>query len=267
MKRRSLLTGIGAALAFSQIPVGAFGTAKATAAGGIKAHLDLTMAETFREQFLASEEHHSNYDVLGEDLDLSAYSSASVEALECLAPLSGLAATIGFATITPEIAKVLSQWMTYFLCFPRLQRLDYESANLLGGAEAAHGLYFDYPLHLCATAAKAVVCNGAPMYLTLNATPDLSRAIALAAHEHEMFLTLPAQAISPLAATALSFHAGYLLQLAMPYRPSDAVLQAISSNAHKQLSLTAPEAMNKVPSLGAVHKNWLITLRNARFSL
>ncbi|MCF8167083.1 MAG: hypothetical protein K9J77_00505, partial [Rhodoferax sp.] len=105
MKRRSLLTGIGGALAFSQIPGWALGTSKPVVAGGTKAHLDLTMAEKLREQFLASEQHHPNFDVLGEDLDLSAYSSASLEALECLAPLNGLAATIGFEAISPEIAK------------------------------------------------------------------------------------------------------------------------------------------------------------------
>jgi hypothetical protein len=265
MKRRSLLTDIGAALAFSQIPAWTLGTSTPAAADEIKAHLDLAMADKLREQFLASEEHHHNYDVLGEDLDLSAYSSASLEALECLAPLNGLAATIGFESITPEIANVLSRWETYFLCFPQLQRLHYESAIHLGNAEAAHGLEFGFPIQLSATSAKAVVCNGAPMHLTLQAEPDFSRAVALATHEHEMFLTLPVEAILPMAASALSLHAGYLLQIAMPSRPSDAVLQALASNANKQLSLSAPEALNRLPSLGSVQKSWVITLRNTRF--
>jgi hypothetical protein len=265
MKRRSLLTGIGVALAFSQLPAWALGVSKPAAAGGTKAHLDLTMAEKFREQFLASEEHHSYYDVLGEDLDLSAYSSAALDALECLAPLNVLAATIGLESITPEIANVLSRWKTYFLCFPRLQRLDYESANHLGNAEAAHGLEFGFPIKLSATSAKAVVSNGAPMHLTLHAAPDLACAVALATHEHEMFLTLPAQAISPMAASALSLHAGYLLQIEMPHKPSEDVLQALASNTHKKLSLSPPDPLHKLSSLGAAQKDWVITLRNTRF--
>ncbi|MCF8209206.1 MAG: hypothetical protein K9K38_07365, partial [Rhodoferax sp.] len=217
------------------------------------------------EQFLASEQHHPNFDVLGEDLDLSAYSSASLEALECLAPLNGLAATIGFEAISPEIAKVLSEWKTYFLCFPRLQCLEYESAFQLGNAEAAHGLDFGFPIQLSATATRAVVGNGAPMYMTLHAAPDLSRAVALATHEHEMFLTLPAQAISPMSASALSLHAGYLLQIAIPDRSTECVLQALASNAHKQLSLRPPDVLDKRPSSGVIQRNWVFTLQNTRY--
>jgi hypothetical protein len=255
---------MGAALVCCQLPAWAASKPTPAVAGGEAKHLNLALAKEIKARFLATEEHHPNYDLLGEDIDLSAYASASIDALECLAPLNGLAAMIGLESITPEIAKVLSQWRTYFLCFPQLQSLDHESAAHLGSTEAAHGLDFGFPLQLSASTAKAVVRSGSPMYLTLHAVPDLPRAIALAAHEHEMFLTLPAKAISPLAATALSFHAGYLLQIAMPYRPSEAVLQALSSNANKQLNLTAPDAPNKRPSLGAVQRNWVITLGNAR---
>ena len=225
MKRRQLLTRISAALVCRQFPAWAVDTSMPAEPVGVKAHLDLAKATKIRAQFLANQAQQANDEGLGgEELDLSAYSSASLAALACLRPLNGSFATLGFETITPEMARVLSDWKTYFLCFGRLQNLEQEAACYLGNAENAHGLDFAWPMALTAATAKAVAGNGAPLHLALQAAPDLPCAKALAAHTHELYLTWPDGNIEPSVARALSLHAGYLLQLTMSNRPLQALL-------------------------------------------
>jgi hypothetical protein len=213
MNRRKLLVHISAALACSQFPTWALAASSPVLPAGAKAHLDLTAAKIIREQFLASEEHHPNYDVLGEDLDLTAYSTASIEALECLTPLNGGFATLGFTAVTPEMAKVLGDWKTYFLCFTHLQSLGLEAASYLGNAESGHGLVFEWPMALDAATLQAVAGNGAPLSLNLRPAPDMACALALATHTHELYLTCPNVVIAPQVQTALNLHVGYLFEL------------------------------------------------------
>lgn len=180
---------------------------------GAKAHLDLAAAKMIRKHFLASQ-----------DLDLMAYSTASMEALECLKPLDGGFATLGFTAVTPDMAMVLGDWKTYFLCFTHLQSLWLEAASHLGNAESGHGLVFEWPMALSVATARAVAGNGAPLHLTLQAAPDLPCAEALATHTHELYLTWSDGNIEPSVASALGLHAGYFLHLTMSSKPWQAPL-------------------------------------------
>jgi hypothetical protein len=259
MNRRQLLAHISAAFACSQLPSWALAVATPITSFGAKAHLDLAAAKIIRDQFLASEEHHPNYDVLGEDIDLTAYSTASIEALECLAPLNGAFATLGFTAITPDMAMVLGNWKTYFLCFSHLQSLGLEAAGYLGSAESAHGLVFEWPMKLAASAIEVLVRNGSPLSITLQSAPDLACATALAMHEHELHLTLPNERMGLSVASALSLHSGYSLQISMPARPSTQVTKALASNPNKRVRLRSPNELNAQAQV-TTHKNWLISL-------
>jgi hypothetical protein len=216
MNRRQLLAHISAALACSHIPTWALAASAPVipiTPSGAKAHLDLTAAQIIREQFLASEEHHPNYDVLGEDMDLTAYSTASIDALECLKPLIGGFATLGFTAVSPEMAKVLGDWKTHFLCFTHLQSLEFEAASCLGSAESGHGLVFEWPMALDEATLRALAGNGAPLSLHLRPAPDMDCAVALATHTHELYLTCPSVVIGPQVWSALILHAGYSFKL------------------------------------------------------
>ena len=114
MNRRKLLTPINAALASSQIPSWAHHTLTPVAPVGARAHLDLEKTTKIRAQFLASQAQKPNDIGLGQYLDLSAYSSASLAALACLIPLNASFATLGFEAITPEMAQVLRDWKTHY---------------------------------------------------------------------------------------------------------------------------------------------------------
>jgi hypothetical protein len=171
------------------------------------------------------------------ELDLSRYSSADLNALKYMAPLEGAFATFGFESITPDIAEILSNWNSHFLIFQRLRSLNNESAVCLGSADAGHALVFDLPIKLDVPTAKAIACNGSPLSLEFKTLPDLLTAQALATHQHEMFLTLPGELVSPSVATALSRHAGYLLKIQMLSRPTGPVMEAFSSNPCKKVSV------------------------------
>ena len=224
MKRRQLFTRISAAIVCSPYPAWAFGTLTPLVPVGVREHLDLAKAAKIRVQFLANQAQQESDDGLGESLDLSAYSSASLAALTCLIPLNSAFANLGFEVITTEMARVMSDWKTYFLCFGSLKKLEPEAAHYLGNAENAHGLDFAWSMALTAATAKAVAGNGAPLHLALQAAPDLPCAKALAAHTHELYLTWPDGNIEPSVAKALSLHAGYLLHLTMSNRPLQVLL-------------------------------------------
>lgn len=237
MKRRHVIAHLGAALAFSQNVTLAVGPPPTAAKREIASHLDLREARKVKEAFLAAQASLPDDGHDATDLPLSQYASADLDALKYLGQLNSSFAYLGFETISSGMAEVLSQWNAYFLFFHRLRNLTRESAVYLGSADAGHALVFDLPIKIDVPTAKAIACNGSPLSLEFKVEPDLRIAQALATHQHEMFLTLSGELVSPSLARALSHHAGYLLKIQMLSRPTGPVLEAFSSNPGKNVTV------------------------------
>lgn len=237
MKRRHVIAHLGAALACSQRATLAAVLPPAPSKREMASHLDLREARIVKEAFLAAQASLPNDRHDATDLHLSQYSSADLDALKYLGQLNSGFTYLGFETISPGMAEVISQWNAYFLLFNRLRNLSRESAVYLGRADAGHALVFDLPIELDVPTARAIACNGSPLSLEFKVEPDLRIAQALATHQHEMFLTLPGELVSPSLARALSRHAGYLLQIQMDSRPTGPVLEAFSSNLGKKVTV------------------------------
>lgn len=243
MKRREFLAQVGGGLAFSQLPAWAITTAQQMPLTGAKGYLNLTLARKIEEGFLKAQRENKSlgqrFDIdLGPGgIDLEAYSSASVEALEYLAPLEASWADFGFENISPEMAKALSEWKAHVQTFSSLKTICPDAAIYLGSGKGGQMLCFDSPMSLDASCAKGLVCNEAPLYLTLQTIPDLNLAKILATQQDALSLTFPGSIVSPLVAEALSVHAGYRLEVSMPNRPSEALFQQFSSNPKKEFLL------------------------------
>ncbi len=227
---------------------------------GTKKHFGLDQARAVKEDFMAREREErltTNFPDI--DIDLSCYSSASIEALDHLAPLAGAFAFIGFPFISPEMAKALSEWATYGLMFERVESLCLISAAYLGSEQRGHLIDFQGPIRLDASAAKALACNDTLLILRLQSAPTRSLAHALAGHRHELTLHLPCDIPYPEVARALSSHAGYHLDLWLPNRPSESVLQQFASNPDKHFRISSPDQLNAYYKT-THHENWLISL-------
>jgi hypothetical protein len=240
MKRRDVIAHLGATLACSQNLVLATTSLTSAADSEISSHLDMREARKARGIFLVEEALIPNGRHDTADLDLSQYSSADLDAINYLAPLNGGFTYLGFEKLSPDMAEILSQWKSYFFCFDGLQSLCGEAAVHLGNTDAGHGLAFDIPMKLDAQTTMALARNGSPLNFNFKTEPDLLIAQALATHQHEMGLHFQAALSSPSVAMALSRHAGYLLNLYMASRPSEPVLQALSSNPKKTVSTYFP---------------------------
>jgi hypothetical protein len=226
---------------------------------GTGKHLDLDVAKAIATEFLWNKQKSDFSEGFGDDLDISEYSSASLEALQCLANLESGFAYIGVSSITPDMAKIFKGWKSYFLCFERIETLDFESAVQLGNPDADHALCFAQRMRIDAPTVEALCRNGSVIDMKLHNVPDLSLARALASHDHEMFLAFPSADISTAVANALCQHNGYLLHLRMPQRPSHSVLREFASNPNKHLNVHSPSMLNAGRGIH-VHSSWLITL-------
>jgi len=98
-------------------------------------HLDLPEAKRIASQFVAEADEHG-----WDDLDLAAYVSASLDALDHLSSLDASFAYLGFERLDPGMAKLLARWKSYFLIFDNLCELTPEVARILNAS--SHALDF-----------------------------------------------------------------------------------------------------------------------------
>ena len=243
MKRRSFMAQIGGLVGCSQLPAWAKPVAKLLPVDEIEKNLDINLAHRIKDELLwAQEKQRLLGPILGADLfdthlDLSGYSSASLEALECLSSLE-VSATIGFKEITPEAAKVLSVWNAHQIRFSRVRELCTEAATFLGCKERSSCLSFENLMSLEASCAERLVHNAEEMmFLRFQTIPSLSLARALATNQGALSLRFPNSQISPSVVDALSFHCGHRLRVTMPDKPSETVLRHFTSNSNKTITI------------------------------
>ena len=176
----------------------------------IEKNLDINLAHRIKEELLsAQEKQRLRGPILGADLfdahlDLSGYSSASLESLECLSSLE-VSATIGFKEITPEAAKALSVWNAHQIRFSRVRELCTEAATFLGCKARNSCLSFENLMSLEALCAERLVHYAeGMMFLRFQTIPSLSLARALATNQGALWLRLPRSQISPSVVDALT---------------------------------------------------------------
>lgn len=194
-------------------------------------YLDLPEAKRVASQFVAE----GNESVHGHDyLDLAAYASASLDALDHLASIEASFVGLGFEWLDPAMANQLARWKSYFLVLDNLGELTPKVTRILNTSN--HALVFSNLKHLDIEAAEYLVDDDGhhPLDIHISGMLSLPLAKVLSRHPHELYLSV--FSLEPQAAKALSRHHGYSLSVTSKAPFSEDVLRAFSGNAMRHLT-------------------------------
>lgn len=192
-------------------------------------HLDLHEAKRISSLFVAEGESHSL-----SFLDLTDYASASLDALDYLAPLGASFASLGFEWLDPAMAKLLARWKSYFLIFDNLDKLTPKVTRILNTSN--HPLIFSNLKHIGIEAAEYLVDDDGhhPLDIRIPGVLSLPLAKVFSKHPHELYLSI--FNLEPQAAKALSRHQSYNLSVTSKAPFSKDALRAFSGDAMKRLT-------------------------------
>ena len=199
-----------------------------------RTHLGLRDAKLISSRFLAEgNECGEGY------LDISAYKSASLGALDYLASIDAGFVGLGFEWVSADMAMRLARWKSYFLIFEKLNRLSPRAARILN--TSSHPLEFPSLKRLDVEAAKYLVHDEGHHPLSIYISAGLGESLAkeLIRHPHELYLSV--HSLEPSVAEVLSRHQGYFLSLTSQSPISENSLRAFSGNALKCLTTDSGE--------------------------
>lgn len=237
--RRKVITYAGAAIIASPVIAALQRTGATSATSQARAtppqHLGLTQAKILR----ARVERQAEW--LERHLDLSAFRTASMEALQYLADLEVPLCSANFSEADLQTLKGVFQLNTVNL---RLgSAID---INLLGqnspdapGRDDLQAMVIElpHPHRLVAAAARTIAGYGLESIVLGEFNElDTTTALSLATHDGTLVFDVP-QATSGSVANALSTHSGRAIHILSDSRPSDEVIQAFLRRQKKSFSL------------------------------
>lgn len=162
------------------------------------------------------------------DLDLSAYTRATSEALEFLSNQGGNSVVcLGVTGLDKMSARVLVGWDAFF-CFLNLESLDVEVAAILSAGSNSLGFESESLRTISPDVARELARLNGLLSLGLDSISD-DVAYELVAHTHELLLQLktpPSRQILLI----LTGHAGHLLHITWESRHCDALCNISSGN-------------------------------------
>lgn len=167
------------------------------------------------------------------DLDLSAYTRATSEALEFLSTQGGHSVVfLGVTGLDIMAARVLAGWDAFF-CFSNLEYLDVDVAAILSAGSNSLSFERNSLRTIRPEVARELARLQALLSLSLDSlSADVARE--LVAHPHELYLNLkipPSEQVLLI----LSHHAGYILHITWERHYSDALCAFSSVNKNKKV--------------------------------
>jgi hypothetical protein len=254
MKRRDSLGAMMAMSASTCLPPSVWSTVSGISPEQQGLHLDVQQAGLLRDISVATCLADGSVWATN-DLILTAYSSASVDAIELLCEESYGVVHLGLTTLPVEVAKALTNMRMIVLSFTRLESISSESTEVLSqGGWLPPYIAFDALRQIDVVTVRHLLRaageDGSLSFCGLTSPLALQVAEALVEYPLKTLdIELHGQPLSPSAARALSFFTGWQLKISTTVRPTDEAFRALAFDPKKMVGVKFSTAENPRTSI------------------